>query len=300
MSMPNGAPAPAHASAAAIAAGTAQPQPPAPTAQGVQPHAGYNAGGGGLPAAAPAAPTAAPAQPWAPTTTAPAPPGGAPEPEPGKEPNWLTKRLEAERGKATAAVAAQLGVSVDDAKKVLEAHTAAEEAKKSEAQRRDEKLTALAVEAQQAQELGNQIVSYAASALGQLNPQQQAFVKQTCGDVSADGLGAQAKVAIAQQQLTMVQAFQANPGVLGAAPAAPAAQPGQPAPGTPPAAPQQIPAPTSTTAAPATTAATPPAQNSPDWHYAQFEQLPDLAKPGYYKRNKAAIESSAGWRQRYE
>ena len=198
-------------------------------------------------------------------------------------------------------------MSLDEAAKLAAAQREREEQAKSEQQRRDEKLAALSVEAAQAQELGASIVGYAASGLSTLSAEQQAFIKKTCGDTAAEGLGAQAKVAIAQAQLNMVQAFRAHPGALGTAPAgnAPAAdQPGAapPAAGTPPAAPQQIPAPTSTTAAPVTTAATPPAENSPDWHYAQWEMLDKkmpLAATTYMKRNRAAIESSQGWRNRY-
>jgi hypothetical protein len=118
-------------------------------------------------------------------------PAAAPAAKPasaaGDEPSWLGPRLERERAK----LLKDLGVeSLDDAKKAVGQAKAAEDAQKSDAQKRGELETTLKKELAEKQALSEALGSYAKSQLGALTEEQRNAVAALAGDDPAKQLKA--------------------------------------------------------------------------------------------------------------
>jgi hypothetical protein len=136
------------------------------------------------PAAAPAAaPTSASATPVAAPAPAPAPAAASPE---VADPKWLNERIAKAKASAEAATLKALGVqSVDDAKAKIAAAQKAEDDKKTELEKKEERIKALEPSAAEATRLKEMAARLATGALSLLTAEQQAAVKALAGDDAA-------------------------------------------------------------------------------------------------------------------
>lgn len=114
-------------------------------------------------------------------------PTAKPAPSSTEEPAWLAPRLERERAKFLK----DLGIdSLEGAKKAIDQAKAAEEAQKSDAQKRGELETTLKKELAEKQELAAALSSYAKTQMGALTEAQRNAVTALAGDDAAKQLKA--------------------------------------------------------------------------------------------------------------
>jgi hypothetical protein len=141
---------------------------------------------GGAPAPVQPAPVPAPAA-TPPAAATPAPPAK----DPDEQAAWLKGRLEQARTAANKALLAELGV--DDAAKAkafIEAGLAAENEKKSLAEKLAEQATALTTTKAQAEKYSGIIAQQASAQMSALSAEQQAAVKAIAGEDPAEQLRA--------------------------------------------------------------------------------------------------------------
>lgn len=127
---------------------------------------------------------------------------------PGEDPSWIAPRLERERKSWLKELGAE---SLDSAKKAIEAARAAEEAAKSDAQRRGELETTLRQEREAKEKMAEALGTYAKAQMGALTEAQRNAVAAVAGDDPA-------------KQLTTIEALRPT-WASAAAPAAPAEPP---------------------------------------------------------------------------
>ena len=138
----------------------------------------------------------------------PAAPAAKPPTPAGEDPSWIAPRLERERN----TLLKQLGAeSLDEAKKAIAAAKAAEEAAKSDAQKRGELETRLKAELEEKQAMAEALSAYAKSQMGALTEEQRNAVAAVAGNDPA-------------KQLKIIDALKPT-WASAAVPAAPAAPP---------------------------------------------------------------------------
>lgn len=210
------------------------------------------------------APAVAPAQPPAQPVT-PAPAAAATEPA---EPTWLPARLTRAEEAARTKLLTELGI--DDpakAKAFIDAGRAAENEKKTLAEKLAEQATALTTTKAQADKYSSIIALQATAQMGSLTVEQQAAVKAIAGDDPAEQL----RTVIALAPTWAASAAKAAPVTTPAAPVAP---------------------PASTTPAPSAPAASGSTTSPPD-HKAVHQQLlttNPFAAAEYAARNPSVFE----------